>query len=111
MGKKRYGAIDGLRAIACLGIVMMHIKTNNVYSIDGVVYQRVITSLTNFVFLFMEISSFGLCCGYFERMISGKLSLTEFYKKRLMKTLPFFAVLILLDVAAAFIKKRSHKMF
>ena len=77
MGKKHYGAIDGLRAIACLGIVMMHIKTNNVYSIDGVVYQRVITSLTNFVFLFMEISAFGLCCGYFERMISGKLSFTK----------------------------------
>ena len=35
MEKKRYGAIDGLRAIACLGIVMMHVKTNDAYAIDG----------------------------------------------------------------------------
>lgn len=111
MEKKHYGAIDGLRAIACLGIVMMHMKTNNLYSIDGVVYQRVITSLTNFVFLFMEISAFGLCCGYFERMISGKLSLTEFYKKRLLKTLPFFAVLILLDVALSGTKQAVYEGF
>ena len=99
MERKRYGAIDGLRAIACLGIVMMHVKTNNAYAIDGFFYQSVITSLTNFVFLFMEVSAFGLCCGYYEKMISGKLSLSDFYKKRISKTLPFFAVLVILDAA------------
>lgn len=111
MEKKRYGAIDGLRAIACLGIVMMHIKTNNVYEIGGFFYDNVITSLTNFVFLFMEISAFGMCCGYYERMMSGKLSMTDFYKKRISKTLPFFAILVLLDVALAHTKQAVYEGF
>lgn len=33
--KKHYGAIDGLRTIACLGIIMMHMAANNSYSISG----------------------------------------------------------------------------
>lgn len=28
MERKRYDAIDGLRTIACIGIVMMHVKAN-----------------------------------------------------------------------------------
>ena len=31
MEKKHYGAIDGLRAIAAIGIVMMHMGANNNY--------------------------------------------------------------------------------
>lgn len=33
MGSERqhYGAIDGLRTIAAIGIVMMHVKANNEY--------------------------------------------------------------------------------
>lgn len=111
MEKKRYGAIDGLRAIACLGIVMMHVKTNNAYAIDGFFYQSVITSLTNFVFLFMEVSAFGLCCGYYEKMISGKLSLSDFYKKRISKTLPFFAVLVILDAALSHTSQAVYEGF
>ena len=37
---KRYDAIDGLRTIACIGIVMMHMTANNFYSIDGFIYRR-----------------------------------------------------------------------
>lgn len=33
MEKKHYGAIDGLRTIACIGIVMMHVASNNSYDI------------------------------------------------------------------------------
>lgn len=32
--KKHYEAIDGLRTIACIGIVMMHIRANNSYTIN-----------------------------------------------------------------------------
>ena len=35
MEKKHYGAIDGLRAIAAIGIVMMHMGANNNYEIGG----------------------------------------------------------------------------
>ena len=49
--KERHGAIDGLRMIACIGIMMMHMQANNGYKIDGYFYNTVIPSFTNFVFL------------------------------------------------------------
>lgn len=98
MEKKRYGAIDGLRTIACIGIVMMHIKENSTYNISGFVYEKIISSFTNFVFLFMVVSAFGMCCGYFEKMLNNQISPESFYAKRYSKILPFFAVLVLLDV-------------
>ena len=98
MEKKRYGAIDGLRTIACIGIVLMHILTNGSYELSGFAYDKVIHSFTDFVFLFMMISAFGMCCGYYERMLKGKISISDFYAKRYKKILPFFAVLVLLDI-------------
>lgn len=98
MQKKHYGAIDGLRTVACLGIVMMHIKANTGYHISSFIYDEVISSFTNFVFLFMVISAFGMCCGYMDRMLNSQISLESFYIKRYQKILPFFAVLVLLDV-------------
>lgn len=56
MDRKYYGAIDGLRTIACIGIVMMHVRANNAYEISGFIYNDIIASFTNFVFLFMAIS-------------------------------------------------------
>lgn len=98
MEKKHYGAIDGLRTIACVGIVMMHIAANNTYDISGFIYNTMIPSFTNFVFLFMTVSAFGICCGYYHRMLENKVNLTDFYGKRFKKILPFFGVLVLLDL-------------
>ncbi len=30
-----YGAIDGLKAFSAIGIVLMHVRENTAYSIDG----------------------------------------------------------------------------
>lgn len=98
MEKKHYGTIDGLRAIACIGIVMMHIAANNSYEISGFIYNTMIPSFTNFVFLFMTVSAFGMCCGYYQRMLDNKVNLSAFYAKRFKKILPFFGTLVLLDV-------------
>lgn len=98
MERKHYEAIDGLRTIACIGIVMMHMRANNTYEISGFVYDRVIASFTNFVFLFMVISAFGMCCGYLDRILDNQISLETFYLKRYSKILPFFSVLVLLDI-------------
>lgn len=98
MEKKRYGSIDGLRMIAAFCIVMMHIRANNNYEISGFVYNNIIPSFTNFVFLFMCISAFGMCCGYYDKILNNKLSLSEFYSKRFKKILPFFAVLVIIDI-------------
>lgn len=98
MEQKHYGAIDGLRAMAAIGIVLMHMGANNEYQISVFVYERMIPDFTNFVFLFMVISAFGMCCGYYEKILKGKISLSEFYGKRFKKILPFFAVLVALDL-------------
>lgn len=95
---KHYDAIDGLRTIACIGIVMMHMAVNNSYSIDGFIYGRIIPSFTDFVFLFMTVSAFGMCCGYYKKVLNNEINLSDFYSKRFKKILPFFACLVLLDV-------------
>lgn len=101
MGSERqhYGAIDGLRTIAAIGIVMMHVKANNEYGITGFLYERVIPSFTHFTLLFMVISAFGMCNGYYGKIMENKIPLSLFYKKRFMKILPFFALLVLMDIA------------
>jgi peptidoglycan/LPS O-acetylase OafA/YrhL len=96
--KKKYDGLDWLRTIACVGIVMMHMRANNTYAISGFAYDTVIASFTNFVFLFMVISAFGMCCGYYDRILNNKISLENFYKKRYIKILPFFAFLVIIDV-------------
>lgn len=98
MEKKYYGAIDGLRMIAAFGIVMMHIGANNSYEISGFIYNIIIPSFTDFVFLFMIVSAFGMCCGYHEKLINNKLPLSDFYEKRFKKIFPFFSVLVLFDI-------------
>ncbi len=94
---KRYEAIDGLRMFSCIGIVAMHVLANSNYALKGFAFECFIPRLTNLVFLFMTISAFGLCCGYYEKMINGKIDIVSFYKKRYKKILPFFALLCLLD--------------
>lgn len=98
MEKRHYGAIDGLRMIAAFGIAMMHIRANSNYEITGYVYNTIIPSFTNFVFLFMTVSAFGMCCGYYDKMLKNHVNLTEFYRKRFKKILPFFGTLVLLDI-------------
>lgn len=99
MKKKHYGSIDGLKTIAAVGIIMMHMAANNDYAINGFFYNTMIPSFTNFVFLFMVISSFGMCCGYYEKVMNQSSPVSEFYSKRFKKVWPFFAILVLLDVA------------
>ena len=79
--KEHYGAIDGLQTIACIGIVMMHVAANTDYSITGFFYNSMIPSFTNFVFLFMTVSAFGMCCGYYHKMLNNQINLSDFYTK------------------------------
>ena len=85
MEKKHYYGIDWLRAMACIGIVMMHIQANNTYHLTGFIADRMIPSFTDFTFLFMTISAFGMCVGYYEKVKSGKADWVNFYKKRYQK--------------------------
>ncbi len=96
--KKRYDALDGVRTLACIGIVLMHVLTNTEYNLSGFIYDQMIPSFTHFTFLFMSVSGFGMCCGYYDRMISGNIDIVSFYKKRYKKILPFFALLCFMDL-------------
>lgn len=100
MEKKHYYGIDWLRVMACIGIVMMHMisKANNTYHLTGFIAEKMIPSFTDFTFLFMTISAFGMCVGYYEKVKSGKVNWVDFYKKRYLKVLPFFAVVVLMDI-------------
>lgn len=109
MNKKRYDSLDGLRTISCFGIILMHISANNSYAISGYVYNTIIPSFTNFVFLFMVLSAFGMCNGYYKKVLSNSLNLTEFYKKRYSKVLPFFACLVVLDLLLSFSKESLYE--
>lgn len=109
--KERYGTIDGLRMIACIGIMMMHIQANNNYEITGYFYNTVIPSFTNFVFLFMTVSAFGMCCGYYEKVMNQTISLSDFYAKRFKKILPFFGFLVFIDVALSLSRAALYEAF
>ena len=95
----RYDNLDGMRAYAAIGILLMHILANGGYELGGFLFRRLVPSFTDFVFLFMVISGFSMCCGYYEKIIDGKLDLGKFYAKRFAKVWPFFALMCLADFA------------
>lgn len=97
MNNKKYSSIDFLRAVCSIGIVFMHMMVNTEFEINTTVYS-VINFFSNFVFMFMIISSFGLCCGYYEKIQTGNLNLNSFYSKRFKKILPFFSCMVLIDI-------------
>ena len=90
MKKERYEGIDGLKAYAIIGIVMMHVLSNGKYEIGGFVFEQFIPAFTNLVFLFMMVSAFGMCCGYYQKVIDQKISVEDFYKKTVCKNLAVF---------------------
>lgn len=102
---ERFASLDGLRGYAAIGIVMMHIMANiAVKPTESWLTTNVIGYTGNFVLLFMMISAFSMSCGYYTRFKEGSISLNSFYKKRYMRVLPFFALLVAVDVIMTFAK-------
>lgn len=109
--KVRYEGIDGLKAYAILGIVLMHVLTNSEYGIGGFVFEQLIPSFTNLVFLFMMVSGFGMCCGYYQRFKELKIGVGEFYTKRYNKIWPYYALLCALDFVMSPSKSALYEVF
>ena len=101
--KNHYDNIDGLRAIAAIGVVLMHVMANGAFTLADSPVKTLIGSLGVFVQLFFLISGFGLCCGYYERIKNNGISLNTFFNKRYLKIFPYFAFLVLIDVAITLI--------
>lgn len=96
--KLHYSAIDGLRALAAVGILLMHVRANGNYGLSGFVFEKLIPSFTNLTFLFMIVSSFSMCCGYYEKILTNSITVTEFYGRRFAKIWPFFAFWSLVEL-------------
>ncbi len=96
--KERYENLDGLRAFACIGIILMHVSANGNYGLSGFVFDSIIPSFTNFTYLFMILSAFSMCCGYYESISSGKIDIERFYLRRYQRIWPFFALLCTLEL-------------
>lgn len=41
-----YNSIDGLRALSCLGIIIMHLRANTKYYLGGIFFDSIIPSFT-----------------------------------------------------------------
>lgn len=98
MKKTTYPSLDGLRAFAALGIILVHTRENGGYLLPAVQLTAAVYCLVDVVFLFMAISAFGLCCGYYEQFHCGTMDFNAFYKKRFWRILPFFALVNGLDL-------------
>lgn len=94
---KRYENIDCLRALSCIAIIIMHVRANAEYLISDNV-RSVVQTWTWLVYLFLIISGFSMCCGYYEKVVNGTIDIEQFYLKRFKKTIPFFACLVVLAV-------------
>lgn len=46
-----YNSIDGLRALSCLGIIIMHLRANTKYYLGGIFFDSIIPSFTWLVYL------------------------------------------------------------
>ena len=77
--RENYSSLDGLRAYAAVGIVLMHVQANlMIKPSDNILTCNVIPWFTNFTLLFMIISAFSMCCGYYERIKSGAITPAKF---------------------------------
>ena len=97
IANNHYPGLDVVRVIAIAGIVLMHVLANGNYDLSGFLFEKVIGTAGNFTILFMMVSAFGMCCGYYEKFKSGKVNLEKFYIRRFEKNLPFFALLVCID--------------
>jgi len=111
MTKERYTNLDGLRAYACMGIILMHVNANGNFRLKGYLFERIIPSFTDFTYLFMMISAFSLCCGYYDRFKSRSIDIEQFYKKRYQRIWPFFALFCTLELAVNFSLNTIYEWF
>ena len=110
MENRRYNGLDGLRGYAAIGIVLMHVMLNG-FELKGFVANRIIAQFGEFVYLFMIVSAFSLCCGYYEKIASAQITPAKFYAKRVKRILPFFALLCIMDFAVAPSVKSAMELF
>ncbi len=109
--QEQYTSIDGLRAFSAIGILLMHVRLESNYKIAGFLFNKIIPSFTHLTLLFMMISGFCMCCGYYKKITENRISLTEFYTRRYQRIWPYFAILVVLDLLLGFSKEALMEAF
>lgn len=93
-----YKGLNGIRTIAALCIIAMHVYANRYFTFKNVLTENVKHYFADFVFLFMIVSGFSICCGYYEKFKNQRISLNDFYLKRYKRIWPFFITLTIIDL-------------
>lgn len=109
--QEHYTSIDGLRAFSAIGILLMHVRLESNYVIEGFLFNKIIPSFTHLTLLFMMISGFGMCCGYYDKIKENRISITEFYSRRYQRIWPYFAILVVMDLLLGFSKETLMEAF
>lgn len=90
----------------------MHVFSNIVLKpSENYFTNTLIPWFTDFTLLFMVVSGFSVCCGYYEKIKSGTITPNGFYKKRYMRILPFFACLCVLDLLVSPSVDQIYQLF
>lgn len=77
----------------------MHVCANiGIKPSDNYLTNTIIPFFTDFTLLFMLVSAFSMCCGYYDKIKNGLITPNAFYKKRYMRILPFFALLNVINL-------------
>ncbi len=97
--KERYNNFDGLRAFSAIGIILIHVLANANYDMQETSFLKsIIAEFDNFVFLFMLLSAFSLCCGYYNKFKDGQIKPDQFYLRRFERIWPTFALLCTIEL-------------
>ncbi len=98
--KVTYDNLDGLRTIAAIAILAMHVLVIGEYD---TVHMPMLSHAGVFVQLFFVLSGFGLCCGYYDRFRTGHYDLDCFFQRRISRAWPFFSLMVGLDILSQYI--------
>lgn len=108
----RYEALDGLRTYAAIAIVLMHVLTNlTIKPSENYFTNTLIPWFTDLTLLFMVVSGFSVCCGYYEKIKKGTITPNIFYKMRYLRILPFFTSLCILDIVVSPSIEQVYQLF
>ncbi len=109
---ERLESLDGIRALAAIGIVASHVLGNLQLDLPrNFLFDVLIPFGANYVFLFMIISALSMCCGYYQKFKDRQVDLNTFYKRRYSRIWPFFALLVLIDLVVSFSSSSAIEAF
>lgn len=85
----------------------MHVQANMSIKPSANYLTSTIANMACLTLLFMMVSAFSMCCGYYDRVRTGAITPQEFYSKRYHRAWPFFAMMVMI----AFLMEPSWNTF